>query len=419
MKSMDESIIGNTVEFEVGNAVYGGNFVGRTAVGKTVFVPYVLPGERVQVRITEDKKNFARGSLQKVIKPALERINARCPHFGVCGGCHYQHMPYSRQLELKRTIVLDQFMRIGKFASPAVHDVIPSPDEWNYRNTVQFHVSENGKLGFQKAASADTLEIAECHLPENVIMELWQHLDFDAQAGIERVSMRADADGEVLLGLESTDEEPPDFSLDFPLSVVLLGKEQDLTLSGEPSSRFIVRGQEFVVSARSFFQINLKQAEAMVEHVLRLVNWSKSQTVFDLYSGVGLFSRFIAPLVKEMIGIELSESACNDFATNLDPFENTSLYMGPVEQILPQLKVKPDAVIADPPRAGLEPRVIDALIKSGAKEIVYVSCDPTTLARDCRTLVEGGYELADIQPFDLFPQTYHIETVCLLKRKNC
>ncbi len=413
---MVESMIGTTVEFEVGNAVYGGNFVGRTAEGKTVFVPYVLPGERVQVCITEDKKNFARGSLQKVIKPAQERIDARCPHFGVCGGCHYQHIPYTRQLELKRAVVLDQFTRIGKFPSPVIRDVIPSPNEWNYRNTVQFHISENGKLGFQKAASTDTLEITECHLPETVLMDLWQHLDFDAQAGIERVSMRADADGEVLLGLESTDEEPPDFNLDFPLSVVLLGKEGDLTLSGEPSSRFIVRGQEFVVSARSFFQVNLKQAEAMVDHVLRLVNWGQKQIVFDLYCGAGLFSRFIAPLVKEMIGIELSESACNDFATNLDSFENTSLYMGAAEQILPQLKVKPDAVIADPPRAGLAPRVIDALVKSGAKEIVYVSCDPTTLARDCRALVDGGFKLADIQPFDLFPQTYHIETVCLLER---
>lgn len=413
---MDKSLIGATQNIEIQNAVYGGNFVGRSPEGKTVFVPYALPGEQVEVRITEDKKNYARGSLNKIITPSEERRPARCRHFGICGGCHYQHIPYVRQLELKRGVVQDQFTRIGKFKDPVVNNVIPSPNEWNYRNTVQFHVSKNGKLGFQKSASADTLEIEECHLPELPIMELWQQLELDAEVEIERVVARSDSDGEMLLGLEIKGEETPDFNIDFPLSVVLLGKDQDVVLSGESTSRFEIKGQEFVVSAGSFFQVNGKQAEALVNHVLNLVIWDTRKTVFDLYCGVGLFSRFLAPLVKEMIGIELSESACNDFAANLEPFDNTSLYIGPVEQILPELKVRPDVVIVDPPRAGLGTNVVDAIVKSGASEIIYVSCDPSTLARDCRALVDGRFQLKDIQPFDLFPQTYHIETVVLMTR---
>ncbi len=413
---MEKSLVGTTLKIEIGNAIYGGNFVGRSPEGKTIFVPYTLPGEETEVYITEDKKNFARGILLKVITQSSERITARCRHFGICGGCHYQHIPYARQLELKQKIVLDQFTRIGKFNTPDVHAVIPSPLEWNYRNTVQFHVSENGKLGFQKGASSETLEIEECFLPEPTIMELWQQLELDAEVGIERVVMRSGSDGEVMLGMEIIGEEFPDFNIDFPLSVVLLGKDQDLVLSGEPTSRFEINGQEFVVSARSFFQVNVKQAEALVDHVLQLVNWDPKMTVFDLYCGVGLFSRFIAPLVKELIGIEISESACNDFATNLEQFENISLYIGPVEQILPGLKARPDVVIVDPPRAGLAANVVETIIKSGAREIVYISCDPTTLARDCRSLVDRGFQLREIQPFDLFPQTYHVETVCLLER---
>jgi len=312
--------------------------------------------------------------------------------------------------------VADQFSRVGKFTNVVVNEVVRSPKEWNYRNTVQFHVSGAGKLGFQRSSSADTVEISECHLPLQAISDLWPQIELDPELQYKRVAIRAGSDGEVLMGLEGDSLELPEFSLDFPLSVVLLGRDRDLVLSGEPTNRFMVRDAEFIVSARSFFQVNLNQAEAMVEYVLELMPWNKDMTVFDLYCGVGLFSRFIAPLVKELVGVELSESACNDYAANLDAFENTSLYVGAVEDILPGLEIVPDVVILDPPRAGLAPRALEALDKSKVKQIIYVSCDPTTLARDCRNLVEKGYRLESIQPFDLFPQTYHVETVVWISR---
>lgn len=417
MKYPGTDLMGKIIEVEVGNAIYGGSFVGRSEDGKAVFVPFVLPGERVRVIVTDEKRNFARGTLLDLLRMSPARITPRCPHFGECGGCHYQHLDYSAQLEIKRAIVLDQFRRIGKLNDLTVKEVIPSPDEWNYRNTVQFHVSQRGKLGFQKSSSSDTIEVTQCHLPQQPILDLWPQLDLDPELQLERVSIRVGSDGEVLVGLESELAETPDFSLDFPLSVVLLRPDRDIVLSGEPTSRFTVRGSEFIVSARSFFQVNLQQAEAMVEYVLGLVEFSKDMTVFDLYCGVGLFSRFIAPLVKDLVGVELSESACNDFAANMDVFDNTSLYIGSVEEILPGLNTNPDVVILDPPRAGVAPRALQALVKVSPKHIVYVSCDPTTLARDCRALVDGGYQVESIQPFDLFPQTYHVETVCLLTRK--
>lgn len=416
MKVTEGDLLGKIIEVEIGNAIYSGSFVGRAADGKAVFVPFVLPGERAKVLVTEEKKNYVRATLVELLESSPERISARCLHFGVCGGCHYQHLAYSSQLAVKRAVVADQFSRVGKFTNVVVNEVVRSPKEWNYRNTVQFHVSGAGKLGFQRSSSADTVEISECHLPLQAISDLWPQIELDPELQYKRVAIRAGSDGEVLMGLEGDSLELPEFSLDFPLSVVLLGRDRDLVLSGEPTNRFMVRDAEFIVSARSFFQVNLNQAEAMVEYVLELMPWNKDMTVFDLYCGVGLFSRFIAPLVKELVGVELSESACNDYAANLDAFENTSLYVGAVEDILPGLEIVPDVVILDPPRAGLAPRALEALDKSKVKQIIYVSCDPTTLARDCRNLVEKGYRLESIQPFDLFPQTYHVETVVWISR---
>lgn len=416
MKVTEGDLLGKIIEVEIGNAIYGGSFVGRAADGKAVFVPFVLPGERAKVLVTEEKKNYVRATLVELLESSPERISARCLHFGVCGGCHYQHLAYSSQLAVKRAVVADQFSRVGKFTNVVVNEVVRSPKEWNYRNTVQFHVSGAGKLGFQRSSSADTVEISECHLPLQAISDLWPLIELDPELQYKRVAIRAGSDGEVLMGLEGDSLELPEFSLDFPLSVVLLGSDRDLVLSGEPTNRFMVRDAEFIVSARSFFQVNLNQAEAMVEYVLELMPWNKDMTVFDLYCGVGLFSRFIAPLVKELVGVELSESACNDYAANLDAFENTSLYVGAVEDILPGLEIVPDVVILDPPRAGLAPRALEALAKSKVEQIIYVSCDPTTLARDCRNLVEKGYRLESIQPFDLFPQTYHVECVVSMSR---
>ncbi len=154
----------------------------------------------------------------------------------------------------------------------------------------------------------------------------------------------------------------------------------------------------------------------MVDHILANVSINDQDTVLDLYSGVGLFSAFLAPRVKELVAVESSESACNDFAINLDAYDNVSLYIGTAEQILPGLEVKPDLVIVDPPRAGLAKGVVEYLIKSSARELVYVSCDPATLARDCKRLVEGGFTIRSIQPFDLFPQTYHVESIVILDK---
>jgi 23S rRNA (uracil1939-C5)-methyltransferase len=200
--------------------------------------------------------------------------------------------------------------------------------------------------------------------------------------------------------------------------MVYLGSEKPYVMSGEESVVMEVKNRLFRCSAGSFFQVNLPQAENLVNHVLQKLGFKGDETLLDIYCGVGLFSAFAASKVSRCIGIELSPWAVNDFAANLDEFDNVEIYQAAVEDVLPQLSVEPDVVIIDPPRSGLHPRVVDALLDKKPEKMVYVSCDPATLARDVRRLLDGGYNLEEIQPFDMFPQTFHVETVVLMSRKN-
>jgi 23S rRNA (uracil1939-C5)-methyltransferase len=177
-----------------------------------------------------------------------------------------------------------------------------------------------------------------------------------------------------------------------------------------------VLGREFKVSAASFFQVNTVMAGKMVEHLLASLPVSLSTTLLDVYCGVGLFSAFLAPKCGRVIGVEASESACEDFTVNLDEFDNVELYEGEAEDVIPHLEVKPDIVLVDPPRAGLDKAVVDGILKMNPGFIGYVSCDPSTLARDAARLINGGYKLMEVTPFDMFPQTYHIESISLFER---
>jgi 23S rRNA (uracil1939-C5)-methyltransferase len=253
-------------------------------------------------------------------------------------------------------------------------------------------------------------------LPVEAINTLWPILELEPETGILRAMLRCGSDGELLVGLECDRPQPPEFEVDFPLSVVFMGAEGNLLLSGEDFSLMQVKNRVFRVSASSFFQANLPIAEAMVDHVINALKLDLNTSVIDAYCGVGLFSAFIAPHVKNLSAIEVSESACNDFATNLDEFENVSLYVGAVEEILPALEGPADIIVLDPPRAGLESNALKSILRLAPKQIAYVSCDPSTLARDLQKFIADGYTLESVTPFDQFPHTYHIETISILTR---
>jgi 23S rRNA (uracil1939-C5)-methyltransferase len=410
---------GEAQEFEltIDTLVYGGEGMGRLPDGRAAFVPFVLPGERVRMRAVEAKRGFVRGDLVEVIEPSPQRISPRCVHFGLCGGCHYQDLPYPAQLAAKRAILQDQLVRIGKIVDPPVGPTVASPVEYNYRNHVQFHQDPDGKLGYVTFSGERVFAIQECHLPEAALNETWPLLDFEPLPEVDRIGLRLGADDDVMLTLESEGDFPPELSLDLPISAAFVGPAGTVILAGDESLLMEVKGRPFRVSPGAFFQVNTGMAGKMVDTLLERLPLTEKTTVLDVYCGVGLFSAFLAPRVGQVVGIELSEPACADFAANLDEFDNVALYQGAAEEVLPGLDLRPDVVIVDPPRSGLERRALDALVKAGAPTLAYVSCDPATLARDIRRLADGGYHLDQAIPFDLFPQTYHIETIALMTKQ--
>ena len=401
-----------TFDLRLSALVYGGECLGRLPDERAVFVPFALPGEKVRLRLVEEKPRYARAELLEILEPSPKRITPRCLHFGVCGGCHYQHLSYQDQLDAKTAILVEQLERIGKFVNPPVEAPVPAPAPFYYRNHVQFQITTDGNLGYHLARSDQPFPIRECHLPEERLNSIWPLLDINADAAIKRIGLRLGAGDDAMLILESDEPGLPEFSVeDLTLSTVHLGPAGAQVLAGSDHFSIEVLGKRFRVSATSFFQVNTPMAEKLVTHLLEGLDLSNEATVLELFSGVGLFSAFLAAKTSRLVCVESSASACEDFMYNLEEFSHVELYESTVEMALPSIQIAPEVLVMDPPREGVDRHALEALLNIRPRQIAYVSCDPATLARDGRRLREGGYHLVRVTPFDLFPQTYHIESI--------
>jgi 23S rRNA (uracil1939-C5)-methyltransferase len=394
---------------------HGGSALGRDEHGRVIFVPFAIPGETVRVRPSEGKAHFAHAELLEVLQPSPHRVEPRCRHFGTCGGCHFQHIAYPGQLKFKTEVVRDQLERVGKFSDPPVREIVSSPAEWGYRISATFHPSQEGRLGYWSHIEERVIPIYECHIIQPILWQLFEDMDLDL-TGILHVTLRVGRDDDLLVALETEDVEPPSLEVDFPVSVAMvLPTGEAANLVGDNYLVERCAGREWRVSAGSFFQVNLGAAEHLVRFVDRLAGLSGPEVVLELYSGVGLFTATLSAQAQRVIGIEFNPDAISDAAVNLEDTDNVELYQGDVEEVLPALTSIPfDVVVIDPPRGGIDPSVIDCLLEIRASRIFYVSCDPATFARDARRLVRGGYQLHEVSPVDMFPQTYHIESVSLL-----
>ena len=236
-----------TVQLE--KMIYGGDALGRLSDGRAAFVPFGLPGEMVKARIVDEKRGHVRAELVEVLEPSPERILPKCAHFGVCGGCHYQHISSKIQLQVKTDILRDQLSRIGKVPNPPMGQMVASSLEWNYRNHVQFHLTREGKLGYMGANNRGVVPIFECHLPETALNGLWPSLEFDPGLGLERISLRVGTNGETMLVLESDNLEPPELELEAALSVVHLAGDDMVVMAGDDAITMAVKDRAFHVSA--------------------------------------------------------------------------------------------------------------------------------------------------------------------------
>jgi 23S rRNA (uracil1939-C5)-methyltransferase len=394
--------------------VYGGEGLGRLGDGRSVFVPFVLPGELVLVEITEEKQRYARGKAVRWLEMSEQRIAPPCPYFGDCGGCHYQHISYGDQIETKVEILKDLFSRTAGIEDIPLRVVELSDKEYHYRNAVRLHVADDGTLGFLQQGSNLLVPIADCLLAKGQLQKFLKQFSLSAEDSINTVEFRWDSSDEVMIIIDSDDMTPPEVSIDFTGSIVYQSPAGQVVLAGSESQVFSVGDIDFVVSAGSFFQANLPIAERMVAFLESRLPKVVGGTLFDLYCGVGLYSRFFAERFGKVVGIEQSPSAVADFVVNLDQYGHIEVYEGAVEGILPAIAETPDVVIVDPPRSGLAGSVVDWLAERQVPWIAYVSCDPATLARDVKRLVRQGYSLSEVAFFDQFPQTYHVESISIL-----
>ena len=421
--------------------IYGGDGLARLPAdehgpGKAVFVPFVLEGEKTEATLVEQKRNFARARAEKIIQPSPSRITPRCPYFGDCGGCHYQHATYSHQLEIKSAILKENFRRIAKHdlgLEPVLH---PSP-EWHYRNRtrLKLRTTPDFALGYFKPNSHDLLPIEQCPISSDLINEaiasLWQ-LGRNKQIPeeIQEVELFANAkDSEFLL--EAYCSAAPSNSDRFATALkaarpglagiaffrsVTSSHPSDakpIRTSGASELTYKAQAAIYRVSAGSFFQVNRYLINELTDIVTREVTGSAA---LDLYAGVGLFSSALARSFAQVIAVESSPTSFADLLYNSP--SNVKAVRSTTEQFLQRASatLRPDLVVVDPPRNGLGETVVRSLAGLGASRIVYVSCEPATASRDLAGLLSSGYHIEQAHVVDLFPQTFHIESVWHLAR---
>lgn len=370
---------------------FGGSGVGR-ADGFVIFVPFTAPEDIVEIEIVERKKKFARGRLLKIIEPSPQRTEPHCRYYGRCGGCSYQHIDYAHQLKIKQKQVEEAFFRIGGIIQPEVREVIGSPAVYAYRGKAQLHAAktaEGFRIGFMDISGGKMVDIERCEIMDDTINE---------QIRQTRTTANILFDNNDLIFWSGS----PDHSLED------IGR--------------VVKGREFLVPRTGFFQANLHLTDRMVDTVCSLVDEKNRGTILDACSGSGLFSIFLAPYADRMIGVEINENSVRYARLNAERqgARNTEFIHGDIEHVLSDMvhrKVAVDLMILDPPRTGLSPATLTAIAGLNPQDIIYISCNPATQARDVKFLSGHGYSLQSLQPLDMFPQTDHIETIALLRQK--
>jgi 23S rRNA (uracil1939-C5)-methyltransferase len=359
-----------------------GEAIGRHA-GMVVFVPFGLPGEDVRVRLVERRRSFARGEIVERLVDAPVRVGQVCPYFGRCGGCDWQHIAYDEQLRIKTAIVVEQLARIGRLVDPPVWPCVGSPAAYEYRNHARLHVTAAGEPGYRARRSHSIVAVADCPILEPALRRQ-------------------------LSSLAESCAIPPDAG------------ELELRSWGDVAE---VAGFSYFTGEGAFFQANTAVAGLLVESVLAALAPRGSERVLDLYCGVGLFTVPVGQRVAQIVGVESGSTAAADAVRNLAAagVPGRILAQDVAEALLARTVTQQpwDAILLDPPRTGVDAGALQALIALGSPRLIYISCEPATLARDLRILVDRGYRLQWVQPYDMFPQTRHVETLAVLSLPVC
>jgi 23S rRNA (uracil1939-C5)-methyltransferase len=440
---------------EIRGMTHEGQGVGRIN-DFTVFVEGTLLGETAEIRIIKVNKSYAVGKLLKIIKPSSSRILPFCEAYERCGGCGLQHLSYEGQLEFKKNTVVENLKRIGKLENVVVHDTVGMKNILNYRNKAQFPVGMSGGrpvAGFYARRSHEIVKCAACGIQDEISNKVTAIVtdfieknkisvyDETTNTGLVRHIMTRVGfkTGEVMVVIVINGQELPykdrlidmlTLEINSLKSVILninkkntniiLG-EKNKTIYGRDTITDYIGKFKFNISPLSFFQVNPVQTEVLYEKALEYAGLSGNETVFDLYCGIGTISLFLSEKAKKVYGVEVIEAAIEDARENarINNVENTEFIVGEAEQVIPKIYsqgVRADVVVVDPPRKGCDVALLSTLVDMKPERIVYVSCNPSTLARDLKYLSENGFKVMEVQPVDMFPYSFHVESIVLMTK---
>ncbi|MGQ9645851.1 MAG: 23S rRNA (uracil(1939)-C(5))-methyltransferase RlmD [Thermodesulfobacteriota bacterium] len=410
---------------KIESAAFKGYGVARLE-GKVVFIPYSVVGDEGWVEMIEEKKNYAIGRWSEILVASPSRVEPRCLYFGTCGGCHWQHIDYGQQVKLKEAVLQDILMRLGKMGKIPSVTPFPSPDPYDYRTRLQLKVKRE-RFGFYQERSHQLVDIERCPIAHPLINQIISLLRKERALlsfaeGID-ISVSPEEGKAVLMFHSPEPSRGWEVSLHPFLQshptlkgISIFSKRRTASLGNPCLSFTIPLNLTLRVSPGSFFQVNPKQNEKLIEKVLEFSSGTDKENTLDLYSGVGNLTLPLASISREVVGIEENAAAIADarFNAQFNEIETVRFIRGKVEDVLKNWKrKKPDLVILDPPRTGAK-GVVGFVAEFRPKRVVYVSCEPTLLARDLRLFAERGYSLRKLALIDMFPQTYHIEVVGLL-----
>ena len=428
-----EPFLAEPTVVEIAKPIYGGAFLARVE-GKAVFVPLTLPSEQVRIRIAQDKRGYSTAEPEEILTPSPHRIAPHCPHFGACGGCHYQHTGYEAQLAFKQSILRETLERAG--VQPPEEISVLAANPWAYRNRIRLAFDSQGNAGYRGRNSHVVIPIRECPIAAPLLVqtalasaETIRALPWSSAP--TEISFFSNADESALLASASTSSRDPGRFVQWARALAeripaLMGAEliaqapagkQMRTIAewtwGSPSLTYRAAGFDYRVDRGAFFQVNRWLVDALVD---RVTAGQSGKLAWDLFSGVGLFARKLTGSFERVIAVESASASKAAVEHNLQGTTGEAIHAETLAFLRRRSKEKPDLVVADPPRAGLGPEIATLLAEIAAPKLVYVSCDPATLARDLRPLIASGYQIHSLTLADLFPQTFHLETVVHLRR---
>lgn len=416
---------------QIEKPIYGGTSLARID-GKAVFVPLTLPGEQARIRIVDEKRGYVTAEAEEIVAPAAERIVPACTHFGMCGGCHYQHAHYDAQLRLKQTILRETLERAG-VSAPSEIEVL-SGEPWAYRNRIRLAFDARGNFGYRGRRSHAVVPIEECPIAAPILIKVAMALGDPLRTVAPtlrpaELSLFCNADESAVLasilvtgpGKSRFDDLAQAWNKQIPALVgaelVVEGRDGQRPRSvarwGATSLAYCAAGFDYRVDHGSFFQVNRWLVDALVDRVI--ANRS-GQLAWDLFAGVGLFACRLAASFERVVAAESAPGSIAALGENLQGTSGQAVRAETLSFMRKQNGERPDLIVLDPPRTGLGPETTAQLARIGSPAVVYVSCDPATLARDLRALTNSSYVIQSIALVDLFPQTFHLETVVDLRR---